>query len=315
MEQARIWGLENLESAANARLDSSSSRELPKPLDPEIVKMLLQKQDPTLMKEQLAVAVDEDRDEKDRVVALDNLEMMIESIDNANDMTNLKMWAPIIALVDSPSDPIAVHALWVLGTAIQNNPAAQTAFLAFDPLNVLLPKLADRNNGPDVRAKALYCISGLLKYNPSALVPFEALGGWTMLKHLLNDSDMRIRRKSVFLLSSLLLPGAPKDQINDSHVDQLSSTAPLTVAAILAHGTLEALLTGVEGDKADVDEDIAETTARVLLLFSQAGGKYRGDLLRRRVGKVVDGWTGEDDGWSLTRDEWAELRQYVESGA
>jgi hypothetical protein len=37
------------------------------------------------------------------------------------------MWEPLQGLLASPSDDIKVQALWVIGTAIQNNPAAQNA--------------------------------------------------------------------------------------------------------------------------------------------------------------------------------------------
>ncbi|OSD00061.1 nucleotide exchange factor Fes1 [Trametes coccinea BRFM310] len=53
-------------------------------LDPGIIDMILGKPDSELMKEALAVAVDESKDEDDRIQALDNFEMLIEQIDNAN---------------------------------------------------------------------------------------------------------------------------------------------------------------------------------------------------------------------------------------
>lgn len=39
----------------------------------------------------------------------------------------MKMWEPIQALLDDPSDAIRLNALWILGTAVQNNPKAQAA--------------------------------------------------------------------------------------------------------------------------------------------------------------------------------------------
>ena len=37
------------------------------------------------------------------------------------------MWEPLPDLLASPSDDVKVQALWVIGTAVQNNPAAQKA--------------------------------------------------------------------------------------------------------------------------------------------------------------------------------------------
>jgi hsp70-interacting protein len=43
------------------------------------------------------------------------------------------MWEPLQGLLASPSDDIKVQALWVIGTAVQNNPAAQKAVRSSAP--------------------------------------------------------------------------------------------------------------------------------------------------------------------------------------
>ena len=55
-----------------------------KDLDPGIIDYMLGKPDAVLMKEALDVALDEKRDEDARVQALDDFEMLVEHIDNAN---------------------------------------------------------------------------------------------------------------------------------------------------------------------------------------------------------------------------------------
>lgn len=55
-----------------------------KDLDPGIIDYLLGKPDAVLMKEALEVALDETRDEGARIQALEDLEMLVEHIDNAN---------------------------------------------------------------------------------------------------------------------------------------------------------------------------------------------------------------------------------------
>ncbi len=141
MEQLLRWGIAN----------SDPNAPPPQPrtdLDPGIIDAILGKSDAELMKEALAVAVDEKRDEDERLQALDDFEMLIEQIDNANsecrspitmserektnlyaaaDLEKLKMWEPLQALLTSPtsSEAIQRQILWILGTAVQNNPAAQ----------------------------------------------------------------------------------------------------------------------------------------------------------------------------------------------
>jgi hypothetical protein len=49
------------------------------------------------------------------------------------DLENLGMWEPLQDLVASSSEDMKVQALWVIGTAVQNNPAAQKAVRSHHP--------------------------------------------------------------------------------------------------------------------------------------------------------------------------------------
>ena len=120
-----------------------------KDVDPEIINYILGKPDAVLMKEALDIALDQNRDEDARIQALDDIEMLVEQIDNANgthlgcvmrcwlwkltssfsDLDKLKMWGPLHSLLTSPnsSDEIKVQTLWIIGTAVQNNPSAQNS--------------------------------------------------------------------------------------------------------------------------------------------------------------------------------------------
>lgn len=53
----------------------------------------------------------------------DGMTLMILSID----LEKLGMWEPLQGLLASPSDDVKTQALWVIGTAVQNNPTAQKA--------------------------------------------------------------------------------------------------------------------------------------------------------------------------------------------
>ena len=90
----------------------------------------------------------------------------------------------------------------------------------------------------NIRSKAIYTLSGLLKHNATAIAQFEAVGGWDTLRDafslagivpspsylyhpsshscmmrslraLRSDSDIGVRRKPAFLLNSLLTSSAP----------------------------------------------------------------------------------------------------------
>ena len=61
------------------------------------------------------------------------------------DLQKLKMWEPLHDLVGLPSTPdsLKLQTLWVLGTALQNNPAAQFSVSENNPAPwiTVLPKL------------------------------------------------------------------------------------------------------------------------------------------------------------------------------
>ena len=79
MESLLRWGIENSTPA------SSGAAVAPrKDLDPAIIDYILGKPDAVLMKEALEVALDENQSDNTRIQALDDFEMLVENIDNAN---------------------------------------------------------------------------------------------------------------------------------------------------------------------------------------------------------------------------------------
>ncbi|KAI0316470.1 armadillo-type protein, partial [Amylostereum chailletii] len=208
MESLLRWGIQNSQPEG-AREPSASAPPAPrKDLDPAILDHILGRPDWELMKEALEKALDETLPEDARVSALDDMEMLVEHIDNASDLEKLKMWEPLRTLLVAPSstDGIRLQALWVIGTAVQNNPAAQKACLSHDPLPAVLPLLSPSVRSAALRSKAVYALSGLLKHNASAVDQLEQTGGWDVLRDALQDSDISVRRKTAFLLNTLLIP-------------------------------------------------------------------------------------------------------------
>ncbi|KAJ3572811.1 hypothetical protein NP233_g2830 [Leucocoprinus birnbaumii] len=212
MQSLLRWSIENstpLDGAPSDRPPVSNQK-----LDPGIIDMILGRPDAEQMKEDVTVAVDATKSEDDRLAALDHLEMLVEHIDNANDLRKLKLWEPLLSLLDSAeaSTEIKVQVLWVIGTAIQNNPEAQDVYLACNPLPTLLGFLTP---SPALtlgaRAKALYTLSGLLKHNAPAVKALDRpeISGWNKLREALQDPEISVRRKTVFLLNSLILPSTP----------------------------------------------------------------------------------------------------------
>lgn len=184
MESLLRWGIENSTPACDGgtqRMD----------IDPAIIDHILGKPDAVLMKEALEVAVDENQSSDARTQALDDFEMLVENIDNANDLSKLKMWEPLQQLLTSPTstESIKMQTLWIIGTAIQNNPSAQNDYLSMTPIFTILSFMSPTVES-SLRSKAVYALSGLCKHNAAALQQLDQAGGWNVLLSALEGQDV-----------------------------------------------------------------------------------------------------------------------------
>ncbi|KDQ16580.1 hypothetical protein BOTBODRAFT_107021 [Botryobasidium botryosum FD-172 SS1] len=337
MQSLLRWSIEN---STPGDAPSGPPRSI-QDLDPAIIDHILGKPDAVLMKEALEGAMDLNRDESSRVTSLDDLEMLIENLDNANDLQTLKMWEPIISLVSSPSDAIRLNALWVLGTAIQNNPKAQSAFMSYDPLPTILSVISstETNSSAQTRSKAIYCLSGALKHNAPAVDKMQELGGWNVLNNALLDSDISVRRKTAFLLNTLLIQDKPEED-EDTLQDQNqptrvnlsapfpsdaasplpTSTSKTTRDALASSGIFRTLLTslvsptphGPDGDDVELDVDYSEKALRTVVTYLQAGGPVGSDekkLLEELVEVVRKKLASGSDEWNAGQEELSVLEK------
>ncbi|KAJ7092467.1 nucleotide exchange factor Fes1-domain-containing protein [Mycena belliarum] len=338
MESLLRWGIEN----STPQTDATNGSNPPAPrqdLDPAIIDMILGKSDAEQMKEDMAVAVDDSQSEAARIDALDHFEMLIEQIDNANNIEKLKMWSPLQDLITTaPTSAIKMQALWVIGTALQNNPAAQDAYFAYDPLPVLAGFLTPSpSSTAQTRSKAIYAMSGLLKHNIRAVAALSRpdVDGWGKLSHALQDPDLGIRRKAIFLLSTLLIPNDASPSASssshqqpihaNSHAASLADphrtdTSAPALQALHAHGILDAVITGLthpvpsgaDGDVPGPDADFEERGVALLRTYSVACGRDFSPTQR----KALRGWfeaerardpTVAADRWGLSSGEFDAL--------
>ncbi|ORZ02195.1 armadillo-type protein [Syncephalastrum racemosum] len=257
--------------------------------DPKIIESILGKDDATRMQEALKCITDPEDTIENKEIALDNFELLIEHIDNAKNIENMKMWPTIISLYNAPEPEIRKGALWISGTAVQNNPAAQKAYLANGGLEPLVNLLKNDQN-TEVKAKALYAISGLLKHCPSAVEAFELQGGFKLLGDLLKESDNpNMVRKIVFLLNSLMIDNAK-------------------VAKLLLEGNLlqELDVVLVKYTKSEnQDEDMIEKTLRTLhTLVTQTCTSVSPEM-KQHVEEARSTFGQENLG--LAAEEWTQL--------
>lgn len=114
--QLLAWSVINQETE---RQDRTVNRPL-EPIDPKWIEIILGKPDSARIMESIGCILSDAEMEK-RLTAFDELELLIESMDNALDLQPLKQWPNLLGMLNDPSEDIRFHACWVMGTAVQNN--------------------------------------------------------------------------------------------------------------------------------------------------------------------------------------------------
>ncbi|KAL1981305.1 hypothetical protein VTN96DRAFT_2798 [Rasamsonia emersonii] len=165
------WSIENSD-AARRPTDSNDPSSAPPPstrgLDPEVLAALFGgPSDAELMKESMAALLSDEVDLENKLIAFDNFEQLVETIDNANNMEPLGLWTPLIGLLQHKEPDMRRMAAWCVGTAVQNNQKGQDKLLVLNALPTLL-SLSTSDPDPQVRRKAIYALSSAVRnYQPA----------------------------------------------------------------------------------------------------------------------------------------------------
>ncbi|KAG0202317.1 hsp70 nucleotide exchange factor fes1 [Mortierella sp. GBA30] len=204
MNELLKWSILN---QATEGEDASASGASPKPmekLDPGLIDAILGKSETQMMLEAITVIKNPNSTNDEKELAWEDFEMLIEQIDNASNIENMKMWPPILEELKNSNPKFREQAAWVCGTATQNNPKAQAAFLKEKGLTAVIELLSDSETY--VRAKAIYALSGAIKHFEPALEEFKNVDGYKTLVTLLKtETDITLLRKTVFLMNTLLI--------------------------------------------------------------------------------------------------------------
>jgi len=135
--------------------------------------------------------------------ALQELLILVEPIDNANDLHKLGGLSVVIRALDNPDSEMRMTSAWIIGKASQNNPIVQKQVLELGGLPRLMKMV--KSSFKQEAAKALYAISALVRNNVDGQELFYAGAGDLMLQDMLSNSinDITLRRKCVFLVADL----------------------------------------------------------------------------------------------------------------
>lgn len=169
MNELLKWGIQNSDPNNNTQ---SSSEQRPPP-DTEALNALFSgPSDAELMKEAMSVITSSTASLSDKLIAFDNFEQLVENMDNANNMTPLQLWEPVISQMQSEEAELRRMAAWCLGTAVQNNIRAQEHVLGMGALPKLVA-MALEDEDLNVRRKAVYALSSVVRNCQPALNAME----------------------------------------------------------------------------------------------------------------------------------------------
>lgn len=173
LNQLLQWGIEN-SSASQGAQPTDQQRDPHRGLNPEMLAQLLGgPSDADLMRESMTAILNPEVDLDNKLVAFDNFEQLIETIDNANNMESLGLWTPLIGQLESEEAGLRKMAAWCCSTAVQNNVKSQERLLAIGGVPKLA-KMAVEEKDQAARKKAVSALSSEVRNYQPALDELEA---------------------------------------------------------------------------------------------------------------------------------------------
>ncbi|KAK8967132.1 hypothetical protein KSP40_PGU015744 [Platanthera guangdongensis] len=140
---------------------------------------------------------------EDRQRALNELLILVEDIDNANDLDKLGGLVAVIRELDNSEPEIRITSAWILGTASQNNAPVQNQVLSLGVL-VRLMSMA-KSSSIEEAIKALFAISSLIRNNERGQELFYSESGHLILQDIMSNiaSDIKLQKKAAILVADL----------------------------------------------------------------------------------------------------------------
>lgn len=156
--------------------------------------------EPALMRQAIQVIENPESTLEAKEIAFDNFEMLIENLDNANNIENLKLWPSIINILESDEPSLRIGSASVIGSAVQNNPKSQDDFYNHNGLSKLIDVLSSKDDN-EFKMKVLFSISSVIRNHSNSLKQFNDLNGWDIIEFG-NNEKATIRNLSI--ISSIL---------------------------------------------------------------------------------------------------------------
>lgn len=268
-------------TSSNAAVASS------KQIDTTLLDQIMGPDDAKLMLQSMTAIQDSSLPPDQHEIAFENLEALVEQIDNANNLENLKLWSPLLSQLDRSSDPqpaaaeesLSLYrrgACAVIATAVQNNPVSQADFLKQPGAFKKVLDLFQSDPVLGVRRKALFAITSAIRNNPAGLIQFRQLGGWKVFSEYLDQvRDNQMQKRIIFFIGTLY---SQLEETNDSAL-QRKTTSNLEIKT----GFPPKLVKLLENKQVEEDEDLTEKILQTLLASLQNDADVLNRELKNRL--------------------------------
>jgi len=174
------WSVENTSTATPPSADGSTPSS--RPINPDALNALFGgPSDADLMNMSMSAILSTDPEItlEDKITAFDNFEQLIENLDNANNLTPLSLWTPLLSCLTHSEAEIRKMAAWCVGTAVQNNLKSQEKLVEEGEKGIPeLVRVARREGEVEgVRRKACYALSSACRnFQPAMDLLTGAMG-------------------------------------------------------------------------------------------------------------------------------------------
>lgn len=237
--------------------NSNNSAHIPGPMDEErktfleeslksmtvdVINMLLKAID--VLKTAGNLELEDDPTESEE--ALQQIANYVDNIDIANDFHKIGGFCIFRPCLDSSHGSLRWRAAEIIAELTQNNPYCQERVLEAGLLPVLL-SLVDVDPVQQVRIKALYALSCLIRENDHALEEFGRLGGYSVLLRAMQSRVEKLKIKAAFLLTYICnhQPAVKDELFRMGFVEQLVGLVSEDCQPAMEHilSALQALVT------------------------------------------------------------------------
>lgn len=145
---------------------------------------------------------DDDLAEKED--AFEELSMIVENLDNANDFHKIGGFQVMMKCLSGEHSSLRWRAADIMAVCVQNNPYCQKAAMEMNILPTLT-SLLETDQLDQVRIKALYAISCLTRDFPEAEEAFLKEDGFSMLLRAMQAENEKLIAKSAFMIRNMLV--------------------------------------------------------------------------------------------------------------